>query len=92
MVPGCCRFAGIKKARLGGIEPPHLPPEGSALSTELQTCITYIPEKKASLWNALIMLTHIPEKVKNKFFDFLEIHFLRPGPEWHGTEKYRKGL
>jgi hypothetical protein len=26
-----------------------------------------IPEKEASLWNALIMLTHILEKVKNKF-------------------------
>ncbi len=37
-----------KKARLGGIEPPHLPPEGSALSTELQTCITCIPEKEVS--------------------------------------------
>lgn len=37
---------GRKKARLGGIEPPHLPPEGSALSTELQTCITCIPERK----------------------------------------------
>lgn len=58
---------GNKKTRLGGIEPPHLPPEGSALSTELQTCIMCIPEKEASLWNALIMLTHILEKVKNKF-------------------------
>lgn len=32
-------YKGIKNTRLGGIEPPHLPPEGSALSTELQTYI-----------------------------------------------------
>lgn len=26
-----------KNTRLGGVEPPHMPPEGIALSTELQT-------------------------------------------------------
>ena len=30
-------FQGIKNTRLGGVEPPHMPPEGIALSTELQT-------------------------------------------------------
>jgi hypothetical protein len=54
---------GNKKTRLGGIEPPHLPPEGSALSTELQTCIAF--QKKVSLWNAITMLSYILEKVKN---------------------------
>lgn len=29
----------VAVTRLGGIEPPHLPPEGSALSPELQTYI-----------------------------------------------------
>lgn len=53
MIPGWRRKSGTegsdfyethcsnKKTRLGGIEPPHLPPEGSALSTELQTCIAF---------------------------------------------------
>lgn len=33
-------FKGVifwKGTRLGGVEPPHMPPEGIALSTELQT-------------------------------------------------------
>lgn len=33
-------FRGVilwKDTRLGGVEPPHMPPEGIALSTELQT-------------------------------------------------------
>ena len=31
------RKKGYQKKRLSGVEPPHMPPEGIALSTELQT-------------------------------------------------------
>ena len=67
----------IKNTRLGGVEPPHMPPEGIALSTELQTYNLY-RSKILTITERIIYISTYAPKSKEVFYQFFSISFSVP--------------
>lgn len=67
----------IKNTRLGGVEPPHMPPEGIALSTELQTYNLY-HSKILTITERIIYISTYAPKSKEVFYQFFSISFSIP--------------
>ena len=55
---------GICLKRLSGVEPPHMPPEGIALSTELQTHSGCVQGNFNISLNSLNYPSTVPDKSK----------------------------